>query len=1032
MSRAALILIFAAFSAITVALAYLAMPWLVGWAAREYLNGKGFAEARFEVAAVGLTETVVSDFDLGGDSKIRARQITIAYSPGRLVQGTVDGVHIEQPELPLEIGAGGVDLGVLSRFVDPGGGPSEGVFVRLLGPVTVAAGLLNVKSPLGDVDAAVEGAVLLTDGIGTDANVQFALQHPKARVSGRMRAIIDAADQVQLTVDIQNAESEAHLAFDELTGAVNIKGSLAGALDGGGSLSLQNVRVGGVGLGSVDLVGQVDGKAATVEFLLGGGDTGISMQLRTETDDIFDPEALLRLHGEAATDGLKGAFQLPLSLGVVGALDFDVRGPRRDFQALPEQIATGAVRSKGRITGVFDLAHLGLAAPNGVDATLDGKLELAIDAQGWRLRPVAGLHFDLGLPDGAAQRRVDFTLGNIADVPFLAGGPTAADPLRIGTVFDGVFNHWFPFSGDVGGAVWPATTDGIVFEDMAVRFDPWQMQLGGMKIVAEQIGMRISGPSQALDLEVAADARFDGKPTNGVDISGGQISLSGSVGYAPDGIRIYPEACTELRAATVGFDSATLRPGPVSICPRGDGVPVLHAVMGDDGLKRVDLAAVLKSTEVALDGIGAHPLSGTLPRLDGTASFDAGRGTWWAKLASMGGDLRIEGPDVALADLDAAISLEGRDRLLGARIDIQSARLADHRRPLRFVPVSLTGKGAYQPSAVNFTGEAGFASGPKTSIDARYRIPDRRGSVQFNMPNWRIESGGMQPQTLFPSLKGLIAEVSGVVGGEARIGWAADRVTSTAKISLADVGFGTVPAEVAGINGEFKFADLIGLKSDGPQTLTIGLLDAGLPLRGGSIVFDLPGKDVLHISRASWPVAGGTLEISELNVPFERAPDVVIANLKGLDAGELARSADIDGLEAEGALAGSIPIRILDNGPVIDDARIWSLRNGTLRFRSEAALQSLKQSGEMADLLARALADFRYSDLQISLDGPLSGDITAKAQLNGANPALYDGKRIELNVTLQGALRDLLQSASVVQDLPETIRGRVQGSSGNP
>ncbi len=86
----------------------------------------------------------------------------------------------------------------------------------------------------------------------------------------------------------------------------------------------------------------------------------------------------------------------------------------------------------------------------------------------------------------------------------------------------------------------------------------------------------------------------------------------------------------------------------------------------------------------------------------------------------------------------------------------------------------------------------------------------------------------------------------------------------------------------------------------------------------------------------------------------------------------------------------------------------------------------------MADLLARALADFRYSDLQISLDGPLSGDITAKAQLNGANPALYDGKRIELNVTLQGALRDLLQSASVVQDLPETIRGRVQGSSGNP
>jgi hypothetical protein len=1032
MNRSVLIAVFLAITVVFTAAAYFATPWLAGWAVHRYLAEKGFPDAQFSIESIGLTETVVTGFDLGGGSNVRARGIALLYSPGRLAGGIIDGVRIDQPEVPFAIGATGVVAGVLERFMETDDAKPAAPGVRLLGPLTVTAGLLKIATPLGEVDAAVEGVVLMTDGIGSDANIQFALQHPKASISGRLRGILDAADQLQLTLDIQNASSGAMISFDEMTGAVNIRGSLSGALDGGGSLSLQNVRVDGVALGNIDLVAQVDGKAATAEFLLGGSGTGISMQVRAETADIFDPAAKLHLHGEAATDGLKGPLKLPLAIDVVGAMDFDVSGSRRDLQALPAQISTGAVRAVDGISGEVDLTHLGLAAPNGVNATLDGKLELAVDTGGWRLKPVAGVHFDLGLPEGAAERRFDLSLGNIAGVPFLAGGPSAADPLRLGAVFDGMYNGWFAFSGDAGGTVWPATTDGVVLEDVAIRFDPWQTRIGGLAVVAEQIGVHLSGPFRQLDLEAAIEARFDGKLGNGMDIGGGQVSLTGNVGYAADGIRVYPNACLELRASQISLDGAVLRPGPVAVCPRGDGAPVLHAVMDDAGLKRVDLAAVLKSTEIALDGAGPYVLSGTLPRLEGSASFDAARGTWWAKMASKGGALRVEGPDVALADVDATFSLEGRDHVLGARLEIGSALIADQHRPLRFVPATLKGKGQYQPSSVSFAGDVSLPKGPNAVIDARYRTPDKRGSVQIQLPTWEIVPGSPQPQALLPVLKGVIAEVSGAISGEARIGWSAERVTSTAKASLQNLAFGTKPVEVAGLNGEIVLADLIGLKSDGSQSLTLALLDAGLPLRDGTIKFDLPGDARLHIERASWPVAGGTLEISDLNVPFDSAPQFVIANLKGLDAGMLARNIDVDGLEADGMLAGSIPVRITGDGPVIDDARISSVKNGTLRFRSSAALQSLKQSGEMADLLARALADFRYNDLQVSLDGPLSGDITAKAKINGANPALYDGKRIELNVTLQGALRDLLQSASVIQDLPEKIRDRVQGPSGNP
>ncbi|MGJ3259655.1 MAG: YdbH domain-containing protein [Rhodospirillales bacterium] len=1030
MRTSALALIFVAVAAAAVGGAYLAIPWVGAWALSNFLSARGFPDATFRIDSIGLTQVTVTEIDLGAGSNVRVRELGVSYSPGRLANGVIDGIRIEQPEVPLAIGASGVDPGPLGKLLSAPGNDTSARAVRLIGPITVSAGLLRITTPLGDVEAAVEGVVLLTDGIGTDANLQFALQHPKARLSGRARGILDSQDRLQFAVDIQNAASDARVAFTEMKGAVNISGTLSGAMQGGGSLTLQDVAVDGIALGNVDLAGDVDGKAATAELLLGGAGTGLSMQVRAETDDIFDPAAQLRLTGEAATDGLKGPFALPVPLDAVGALDFDIAGSRRDLQALPAGVAANAVRAADGITGTVSMMHLGLTAATGANATVNGTLELAVDSRGWRLRPSGGLDLDLGLP-GSGQR-FDLSLAGAGDVPFMAGGPTAADPLRIAMDYRGVFNGRFPFSGDAGGTLWPATTDGLMFENVALRFDPWEVKAGGMEIVAERVGVRLSGPLRQLDLDVTADVRLSGSPWPGVSVSGGRTSFSADVAYGPEGIRIFPQGCTVLRATGIAFGQGTLRPGPLSVCPRTDAVPLVHAVTGAQGLKRIDLALVLNSAEIALDGVGPYPLNGTLPRFEGTASYDSRRGTWWAKFDADGGNLKAAGLDLAVTGLDGGVSLEGKDTLLGARADLKAVDIADTRRPVRVQPVRVAGKGKYRPSAAGFTGEAGFQDGPRAEIDVQYDVPESRGTVKIDLPAWTFAAGGPQPQDFFPVLKGVVTDVSGRLGAAAQLAWTGDDISSTATVSLTDVAFGTTPAEVKGVNGVIEIADLVNLKTATPQTLTVGLLDAGMPLSDGRVTFELPGGNRAHIVNASWPVSGGVLEINDLDVSFDRPPDVIVADLKNLNAAHIARNMEIDGLEAEGRLAGRIPVRITEDGPVIDDARIWSLHKGALRFRSQVALESLRQSGEMADLLANALSDFRYTDLQMSLNGPLSGDITAKAKINGANPALYGGKPIELNVALQGALRDLLQSASVIQDLPGNIRDQMQGPSGKP
>jgi len=165
-----------------------------------------------------------------------------------------------------------------------------------------------------------------------------------------------------------------------MAGAININGHFPAALNGGGSLSLKDVIIEGVNFGHVDLVGDIKGRAAEAEFLLGCAGTGLSLQVRAETDDLIDPTSLLRLMGEMATDGLKGPFKLPGNIDLVGAVAFDIKGAREDLQVLTGRMQSGAVRTTGDVSGWIDVSQLGINLPEQeVDATINGKASLLID-----------------------------------------------------------------------------------------------------------------------------------------------------------------------------------------------------------------------------------------------------------------------------------------------------------------------------------------------------------------------------------------------------------------------------------------------------------------------------------------------------------------------------------------------------------------------------------------------------------------------------------------------------------------------------
>jgi len=82
-----------------------------------------------------------------------------------------------------------------------------------------------------------------------------------------------------------------------------------------------------------------------------------------------------------------------------------------------------------------------------------------------------------------------------------------------------------------------------------------------------------------------------------------------------------------------------------------------------------------------------------------------------------------------------------------------------------------------------------------------------------------------------------------------------------------------------------------------------------------------------------------------------------------------------------------------------------------LRLRSEAARQALAGGGAQVDLVLEVLKDFHYTKLAITLDRLEDGRDVVRLSTEGHNPAVQNGRHVNLNVNLETNLDKLLAIA---------------------
>ncbi len=215
-------------------------------------------------------------------------------------------------------------------------------------------------------------------------------------------------------------------------------------------------------------------------------------------------------------------------------------------------------------------------------------------------------------------------------------------------------------------------------------------------------------------------------------------------------------------------------------------------------------------------------------------------------------------------------------------------------------------------------------------------------------------------------------------------------------------------------NLEFSFNGRVGdgISGGGPVSIENISLASGLDITGFESRLSVESSDSFTLRDLKTNLFEGSLNLDELRYTDNRFADTT-AQLSGIDLAKLLVFADIDGLNGSGSLDITLPVSQKPAGLAITDGVFQSTVPGFLAYKS---------GGMVTDNIGlQALENFQYKQLTGTINYHPDGSYLVTAQLEGANPDLYDGYPVKFNLNINGSLPELFEALFVTGDFEEAI-----------
>lgn len=1037
------------------------LPWVVELGARQWMQRVGLTQSNLSAVQIGLYGAEVQDLSLGNGA-LTIDRVTLAYEPNRVRQGSLDGIVVTGLRWRTRLLDGGLDLGPLETLLSgPGGGALPPV-----PQIELRDGLVEIALAEGIIEVPFTGLVTLSlDGM-ISGKLRVWPRTPAGSATGNVELDINAASGA---ADVY-AEIVDGWAHTPGLSALGLSGQVAARLTPGkpveATLYVQathvNTPIGDLP-GSATATFANDSATLVVDLISADG----ALAFHGAAEGSLQPEARLTLNAELSAPSGKALARRSLALlaleGPTPKLALECELLISDLAALSTVSGFAGALPLLRAKGTLTMALAGLSVPQIFDGFgADGAVAFAAEGDGLTVRS-DGVTLEAGAFHGnlIGLSTISPTVGtHLRQGGSLTIAPRDAPLLRVTQRADGGFAA--RLAGDArleiadaievqagadaidvyreGGAsnlTWDRV-DGGTFSVGQLPFAAQGMALTAAKATVSGREGRFQGRAR---IAAAGDLQLD----SDLIAKDSRIVLDADLAFSGDGLvaRLRNRDIAQIGAIVVAASDLSVSAFAVRA---SDDQPaaLIDVRFLDDGLLTWNSALSLSEStlQITLGGPGepVTEIGTTLPVLDLNAGGDGGGAvpyTMQATASGRGGVVEARQDGEILEGLPLHIVGDGMtlsaDYRTGepADLSLKVESLQQKASRALLVPVSLSIDASYAGDDIAFVARMGDTSGNLVIDVTGNHNPIRgQGVGSLTLHPILFVDGGFQPGRLSPHYNSRLGPTTGTVSMAGPLAWSDKGIASEVVMTVESFSTTFDDVAVVGVNAAITFDQLLPPGTPPGQLISLAGIDLGLPLTQGLVSMRLDRNGLPLVENSQWQWAGGKVgaSFSRGVGPEEEDEERLILEIDGVELDNLLElTPQGTNIEATGTLYGRIPVVFRDGEFVIVGGWLESsFEGGYIRYGAGELAPGLMAGGEGVNLLLEALDDFRYSRLRLELNGLDDGETEMSFRIRGANPELYGGAEIELNMSIVGRLEQIMrQSYEAYYEVPEEIADKL-------
>ncbi len=177
--------------------------------------------------------------------------------------------------------------------------------------------------------------------------------------------------------------------------------------------------------------------------------------------------------------------------------------------------------------------------------------------------------------------------------------------------------------------------------------------------------------------------------------------------------------------------------------------------------------------------------------------------------------------------------------------------------------------------------------------------------------------------------------------------------------------------------------------------------------------------DIVTLSDFSTGVLDGTIALQRLDYDMAKKEGETTLQINHILIQKLLDLQGSKKIYATGHIKGNIPVKIKNESFEILDGKLTSEQNGQIIYAT--SLEERTAANPALRITYEALSNMLYAQLLSSINMSADGKSLMTIQLKGTNPDFQRGRPVELNLSVQQNLGDLMRSLSISSDIEQAI-----------